>query len=509
MRYTPLRERTEKGLLVAKPHHLPPSAASLTASLRDLGYSLETAVADLIDNSISVEATEIDIFCDMSRNVPVLVIADNGRGMTEDEVIAALRHGATDPRRKRSPKDLGRFGLGLKTASFSQCRRLTVVSTVNGRHAGAEWNLDEVEERDDWFISVLEPDEITSQPYFETLGDPGTLVIWRDLDRLFEDETGRRRDEIVNEKLTIVERHLSLVFHRFLAGEVKGRRKLTIRINGHSITPFDPFCRKNAATQILPEETVWVDDVAISMQPYILPHHSRLSAPEYDYYQDRSDFISNQGAYVYRNGRLMAWGDWFRMIPKGEATKLARVQIDFPNSLDEAWTIDIKKSRARPPHAVRERLRQIIAKITARSVTVHRGRGEKLFQASEAPLWERYAGHSGIRFEINTDHPLVTSLDSKLPPEDADSLCVLLDSIAASLPVEMIYSDYSTHPREVRQAAVESDLTLTLDRLKSLKQVLYGDGPGDPDTFSQIIESTHLFDGQIELVKTFINEAFK
>jgi hypothetical protein len=491
---------------MARPHHLPPSAASLTASLRDLGYSLETAVADLIDNSISADATDIQIFCDMSRSAPVLVIADNGRGMTEAEVIAAMRHGATDPRKKRGSKDLGRFGLGLKTASFSQCRRLTVVSAQRGERAGAEWNLAQVEDDDDWVISVLDQEEIAAQPFFDTLGDTGTLVIWRDLDRLFEDETGQKRDEIVNEKLAVVERHLSLVFHRFLAGEVKGRKKLAIRINGHPVAPFDPFCRKNAATQILPEETVWVDDVAVTMQPYILPHHSRLTASEYDFYQDRSDFISNQGAYVYRNGRLMAWGDWFRLVPKGEATKLARVQIDFPNSLDEAWTIDIKKSRARPPHAVRERLRQIISQITARSVTVHRGRGQKLFQESQAPLWERYADHGGIRFAINAQHPLIASLGARLSAADAASLRVLLDSIAAALPVEMIYSDYSTHPREVSQAAVDQEQTM--DRLKSLKQVLYGDGPGDAKTFLQIVRSTRLFDGQIETAEKFIAEAF-
>lgn len=138
---------------MAKPYSLPPSAASLTASLRDLGYSLETAVADLIDNSISAEATEINVFCDLSRSAPVLVIVDNGRGLTGDDVIAAMRHGAIDPRKKRGPKDLGRFGLGLKTASFSQCRRLTVVSTVKGVHAGAEWNLDEVEKLDDWLLA--------------------------------------------------------------------------------------------------------------------------------------------------------------------------------------------------------------------------------------------------------------------------------------------------------------------------------------------------------------------
>ncbi|WP_097091743.1 ATP-binding protein [Novosphingobium sp. Chol11] len=491
---------------MARPHHLPPSAASLTASLRDLGYSLETAIADLIDNSISADATDIQIFCDLSRAAPVLVIADNGRGMTEAEVIAAMRHGATDPRKKRGPKDLGRFGLGLKTASFSQCRRLTVASTQRGERSGAEWNLAQVEDEDDWFIAVLDQEEIAAQPFFDTLGETGTLVIWRDLDRLFEDETGQKRDEIVNEKLAVVERHLSLVFHRFLAGEVKGRKRLAIRINGHPVAPFDPFCRKNAATQMLPEETVWVDDVAVVMQPYILPHHSRLTASEYDFYQDRSDFISNQGAYVYRNGRLMAWGDWFRLVPKGEATKLARVQIDFPNSLDEAWTIDIKKSRARPPHAVRERLRQIISQITARSVTVHRGRGQKLFQESQAPLWERYADHGGIRFAINAEHPLIASLGARLSAADAASLRVLLDSIAAALPVEMIYSDYSTHPREVSQATVDQEQTM--DRLKSLKQVLYGDGPGDPKTFLQIVRSTRLFDGQIETAEKFIAEAF-
>lgn len=492
---------------MSKPYPLPPSAASLTASLRDLGYSLETAVADLIDNSISADATEITVFCDLSRTAPVLVISDNGRGMTGEEVIAALRHGATDPRKKRGPKDLGRFGLGLKTASFSQCRRLTVVSAVKGVYAGAEWNLDEVEKNDDWIIAILDPDEITAQPYFEALGNTGTLVIWRDLDRLFEDESGRRRDEIVNEKLTIVERHLSLVFHRFLAGEVKGRRKLTIRINGHPIAPFDPFCRKNEATQILPEETVWVDDAAVTMQPYVLPHHSRLSPSEYDFYHDRSDFISNQGAYVYRNGRLMAWGDWFRMVPKGESTKLARVQIDFPNSLDEAWTIDIKKSRARPPHAVRERLRQIIAKIANRSVTVHRGRGQRLFHEDKAPLWERYTAHAGICYELNAEHPLVTSMIQTLAPEDEGSLRVLLQSIAASLPVEMIYSDYSTHPREMTRVAADADLTLK--RLTSLKQALYGNGPGDPEAFLHIAQSTRLFDGQIETVKNFIDESFK
>ena len=491
---------------MAREHRHPPSAACLSASMRDLGYSLETAIADLIDNSISAEANRIDIICDVSGDHPLVVILDNGKGMAEGELMAAMRHGTDNPRRHRAPRDLGRFGLGLKTASFSQCRSLTVVSTNDASICGAEWNLDRIDAADDWILSLLDETDIQALPYIDRLGKQGTAVIWQELDRLLEDEAGDRRQEIVNEKLEAVGRHLSLVFHRFLSGEVKGHSKIALTINGHPIAAFDPFCRKNPATQVLPEEIVRIGDAEVRLQPYVLPHHSRLSASEYDYYQDRSDFISNQGGYVYRNGRLMAWGDWFRLVPKGEATKLARVQIDFPNSLDEAWTIDIKKSRAGPPHAVRERLRQIIAKITTRSVTVHRGRGQRLFQETQAPFWEHYADHDGIRFAINEQHPIIAALARKLSPEDAGLLRTLLDSVAASLPVEMIYSDYSTRPREINQRSV--DESQTMERLRSLRQVLYGDGPGDAKAFLQIVRSTHLFDGQIELAEKFISEAF-
>ncbi len=490
---------------MARQYHLPPSAASLTASLRDLGYSLETAVADLIDNSISADATSIQIVCHASGSSPVLAITDNGRGMTEVELIAAMRHGAADPRKTRGLKDLGRFGLGLKTASFSQCRRLTVISSKNGSRSGVEWSLADVEKDDEWYVSILDHDEIEAQPLIEMLGETGTIVMWREMDRLFEDESGAKRDQIVSEKLAIVERHLALVFHRFLAGELKSFGRIHIRINGHVVEPFDPFCRKNAATQILPDETVWIGEVAVQMQPYILPHHSRLSASEYDFYQSRSDFISNQGAYVYRNGRLMAWGDWFRLVPKGEATKLARVQIDFPNNLDEVWTIDIKKSRARPPFAVLERLRQIIDRIASRSVTVHRGRGQRLFQEVSAPMWERYVDHSGIRYGVNIEHPLIVAIEKHLESEDRARFRLLINSIGSSVPVEMIYSDYSTSPREMAAPTEISDVE---NRLRQLKQILYGEGRGDPAEFKKIIRSTRMFESQLDAAEKFIAQEF-
>ncbi len=489
---------------MATPHRLPPSASSLSESMRDLGYSLATAIADIIDNSITADATEIDVFCDLTRESPTLTVIDNGHGMTADELLVAMKHGAINPKQERPPLDLGRFGLGLKTASFSQCRYLTVASSKEGVLCGAEWDLDIISREDEWLLSVLDEVEIKDLPYIGQLPETGTIVIWRKLDRLFEDQYGRKRDEIVNEKLDLVEKHLALVFHRFLSGEVKSRKKIAIRINGHLVAAFDPFCRKNKATRLLPEEIVRVDGHDVTIQPYILPHHSKLTAAEYNYYEDRSSFISNQGAYIYRNGRLMAWGDWFRLVPKGEATKLARVQIDFPNALDESWTIDIKKSRARPPHAVRERLKQIVSKITYNSTRIHRGRGQKLFEEISAPIWERYADKGKIRFDLNMEHPILLMLEKDMTEKQFRDLKNYLQSVSSSLPVEMIYSDYSSSPREIDQNPLEDGAVI--DRLQALKETLFNGGSPDADIFREVTASTRMFDKHQDTVEKFIEE---
>ena len=472
--------------------------------MRDLGYSLETAVADLLDNSISAEATIIQIFCDLTLDNPVLAVIDNGKGMNADEVVAAMRYGSSDPAEQRLPGDLGRFGLGLKTASLSQCRRLTVVSSQDNVLHSTEWDLNLIDEKDDWLISVLDEEEIRKLPFVEMLGKNGTLILWRDLDRLLEDVTGPKQHEVINEKLDALGKHLSLVFHRYLSGEIRGRKKLTVLVNGHNLEAFDPFCRSNSATQRLPEEIVRIDGARVKMQPYILPHHSKLSATEYDYYQSRSDFISNQGAYIYREGRLMAWGDWFRLIPKGENTKLARVQIDFPCKLDASWTIDIKKSRANPPLQVRNRLKQVIEKISERSTIVHRGRGKKLFDEIKTPVWERYADQGQIRYSLNRKHPLVLALEANLEDGTHYRLDILLEAIESSLPVEMIYSDCSTHLKDVQQSQVGEDKVI--HKLKALKSVLFDGKKVDAESFREVINSTRFFESHTDMVEQFIKE---
>lgn len=448
---------------------LTPHAASLSQSMRDIGYSLETAIADIIDNSIAAGAENIYLYFDVSQEDSnnYVAIIDDGSGMTEDELIEAMRPGSTNPREKRSADDLGRFGLGLKTASFSQCKALTVISLKDGVLFAAQWDLDLLSERNEWVVRILSVDDIDNLPYINHLEYQGTYILWQKLDRLLENNESDHTRNNTYEKFEAVESHLALVFHRYISSDYK-KRKLIIYINEHPIEAFDPFCITNKATQLLPEEVVRIDGHEVRIQPYILPHHSKLTKKEDEFYRSRSEYVSNQGAYVYRNGRLMTWGEWFRLTPKNEATKLARVRIDFPNALDDYWTIDIKKSRAHPPYQVRQKLRQIINRVTEQSQRVHIGRGNRLFEEQNMPLWIRFKDRSGIRYAINRDHPLIDSIENNLEQDNRKVFEAILSVIERSLPLEAIYADYSSSPQ-----LFEEKPQITYDELKEKLENLY------------------------------------
>ena len=484
---------------------LPPSA-SLTASMRNIGYSLETAVADLIDNSISADATDISVFCVVADDNPTFVIIDNSKGMRKQELTAAMRYGNRNATDNRAANSLGRFGLGMKTASFSQCRCLTVATRQNGKYLAAEWDLDRIDKKNRWLLKYLDKSEIMQLPFIEYLPVHGTIIVWRKPDRLFEGTSGQRRQDLVNGKLDVVRHHLSLVFHRFIAGEVKGRPRIKIRINGHELDSFDPFCRDHKTTQVLAEEIVQVRRSRVRIQPYILPHHSKLSQKEYEYYQDHSEFTANQGMYIYREGRLLSWGSWDRLIPKGETTKLCRVQIDFPNNLDHDWSIDIKKSRAALPPAVRDRMKQIIQKISGQGIKTHTRRTKKLSDNNQLLLWNRYPDNNHIYYAINQDHPLIQSMLHQSSGDITRKFRILLDAISSALPVEGIYIDYSRNTKRFKKYSfAKKDVQ---GHLKSLKSALDEDGTTDAKKFMEILDSTCLFDEYRDDITAFVREEF-
>eukprot|EP00920_Eleutheroschizon_duboscqi_P009426 GHVT01021781.1.p1 GENE.GHVT01021781.1~~GHVT01021781.1.p1 ORF type:complete len:288 (+),score=-7.50 GHVT01021781.1:563-1426(+) len=259
--------------------------------------------------------------------------------MTYDELIEAMRPGSKNPLDSRDENDLGRVGLGLKTASFSQCRKLTVVSSTNNKLSATKWDLDYVAQTEDWSLQILDDSELKDIYKINNLHSNGTLVLWEDNDRIIDNTIKTKIEDLIYGKINNLQKHLELVFHRYL----KGKDKVNIFINDTQLKPFDPFYSTHSATQELSEEKIKIDDKTIIIKPYILPHYTKMSSKDYEYYGGEGGYLKNQGFYVYRNKRLLISGTWFRLIPQSEMYKLARIQIDLPNSLDDIWKIDVKK----------------------------------------------------------------------------------------------------------------------------------------------------------------------
>ena len=408
--------------------------------MRDIGYSLPTAVADLIDNSLTAGARRIEILADTDSEVPAIGILDDGSGMSESELLEAMRPGTRSPLQGRSNTDLGRFGLGLKTASFSQGRRLTVVSRKNGATCSAVWDLDTVAKTDDWYVEI--PDDYTTIPWFNRLGSTGTLVIWQKLDRLVEPTSADRKG--LTSQIDSTASHVELVFHRFLARE-HGQKRIKMLLNGRELEPFDPFHLGHSATQRRQAEPFPLDGMIIRILAVTLPHHSKVTPTEWERYAGPEGYVRNQGFYLYRNRRLIVHGTWFGLARQSELTKLARVRIDIPSGLDTRWKVDVKKASAQPPGPVRKRLQKIIEQIGAPSKNAYTSRGKRLYIDDRLPVWVKTQKNNKIHYRLNAEHPVLSSFMKELSPAMAREFRVLAGLIDSSLPIDAIYADASSN----------------------------------------------------------------
>ena len=403
----------------ARETEIPPRASVLVESLRDIGYSLQAAVADVLDNSLTAGARNIELLAETHAEAPSIGILDDGTGMTRLELLEAMRPGSLSPLEERSEADLGRFGLGLKTASFSQCRRLTVLSRKNGVISAATWDLDIVADRDRWIVEL--PETTERIPWSERLNEDGTLVVWEKLDRLLGSDGPSNRQDLVRQ-LDETATHLEFVFHRFLSGREGRKGRVQISLNDRVLESFDPFHSHHPATQYHPEETFLLNGQEIRIRPVTLPHHDKVSQEDWKRYAGQEGYVKNQGFYLYRNRRLIVHGTWFVLARQAELTKLSRVLIDMPNSLDSAWKIDVKKAWAQPPTPVRERLRRIVERIGIPSRRTYTARGVRLTEDSRLPVWTRSQDKNRISYGLNAKHPLFSAFETRLDPETTDDL---------------------------------------------------------------------------------------
>lgn len=422
-----------------------PEAESLLQSARSFGYSVETAIADVIDNSVTANATRIKITFGIDLYSSFVRIEDNGKGMDEKELLNAMKIGSFSPLDNRHVNDLGRFGLGLKTASFSQCRRLTVKTrNKSGKEFIRCWDLDIIKEKQDWALLHNFADKKSEK----TIGDfsekgSGTIVLWEKLDRLVESDEFKSDKEHFYRKFENVRNHLGLIFHRFIED-----KQILISVFDDDLKPINPFhISDEYPSTELAEEQLSINKQSIIIQPFILPHESKLSVSERKNLEIIKGWTEHQGIYLYRNRRLIADGTWLDLdFRKKESQRLCRIRIDIPNTLDSEWQIDVKKASAKIPDAIRRRIKTICFTSIEKAVKVYTHRGAYLRRSGEKKeiiyLWKARQKQGKRFYELNKEHP-VYQLISEYLDKDAYIFRDYMKLVGESLPINFIVSDFS------------------------------------------------------------------
>lgn len=427
-----------------KAENAKPNPKSTINSYRSFGYNLSTAIADIVDNCISANSNMILIDYLWKGKDSFISILDNGKGMNLEELIIAMTPGSKDPEETRQENDLGRFGMGLKTASFSQCKRLTVVTKKEDFTTIKRcWDIDFINQEEEWTLL----DYVSDNTYLKKIDDlvSGTLIIWENLDRIVGDanEDNESVKNAFYQEMITVKEHLSLVFHKFIES-----KKIKIIYNTYEIEPWNPFLLNLSPKPEMGQTEVLLNNVEVTY--FILPHMSKISTEDYAKSGGPLGWYQQQGFYVYRGDRLLVSGDWLGIEKKREYSKLARVAINFLNTNDFDWNLDIKKSTATPPIEIRKELSRIAKIAVMKSARVYNWRGQKSISIEKVnlsfeSLWKDEINRDGIKkYKINKKHPIIKQL---LEVEKTNKLfSKAIKLLEENIPIEMILYNQNEDP---------------------------------------------------------------
>lgn len=476
----------------------PPRAGAMLEALRGLGYSTAAALADIIDNSISAGATEVRLDFHWDESQSRVSVTDDGRGMDDAELESALTLGDKSPLDDRDASDLGRFGMGLKTASFSQCRRLTVGSKAEGSPlACLRWDLDALAANPDGDWLLYEGTAPGSEKFIERLASMshGTVVLWETIDRIV---TQSYTVDNYNNMIDRVEAHLAMIFHRLLQGP---RAKIKIFINERAVSPWDPFMVGHVAKPFnSPVESKITDAGIIELECHVLPHKDRLTPAEFESGAGPEGWTAQQGFYVYRNKRLLVAGGWLglgqrRAWNRDEAIRLARIRLDIPNTADAAWKIDIRKSTARPPVSLRPWLTKYAEDTRNRARRVFAFRGSPMPGAGGAAIeqaWRVDHTTNGSRYRIDDRHPAIMAVlenaGIQLPMIKA-----MIRVIEETVPVQRIWLDTAENKETPRTGFAGEPPEAIVGVLKTLYQDMVGRRGLSPEAAKRTLMSTEPF----------------
>lgn len=430
----------------------PPTPSILLASLRNTGYTLKSAIADVIDNSITAQAQHISVQFrgNYGNNQSWIAICDDGEGMDEAKLRASMKFGSRDLSAARvGQHDLGRFGLGMKTASISQCRKVTVFSWKEDVCHAFYWDLDEISSG--WNLKGYNATEISEHSILKTilgaldfnLRPHGTIVLWEKLDRDSTSEDGN-----MAEAMSEVKEHIAEVFHRFMQKELDFPSTIHFDMNRGEIAPSPPFGPANHPNRyVLHGDSFNCEGHIVKYQPYILPRAICYESNA-DYLRNGGveGYQQNQGFYVYRNRRLIEKATWFRKRKKEYKTQLLRIQLDIPAELDELWGIDVRKSQTMPPNDLRRRIDSIVtaAMNEARSLWDSGQRNIHVASGHLEPAWSIQArGDNGAQYtyKINTNHEMYKTIAQALPDAARAIFSEYITLLGERFPYERYQSD--------------------------------------------------------------------
>lgn len=394
-----------------------PDPLRMVEGLRDTGYQFNTAVADVVDNSVAAEATYIEIRLSMDfRGNVRLAIFDNGIGMDKDGLVNAMKYGSKP---RPSPSSLGKFGLGLKTASTAFCRRLSVISRANKEESlmAATWDLDHIKSKNKWELIFGKPTEDQIKEFNEVLlNQRGTLVLWENVDRLLRAEKkaeNAKSRKALSKYSESLRKHLSTVFQRFLDETDTRAKNVKIILDGEQVAAWDPFCIPNSTVLSEKNIEVEIDDhtkAEFQIKAYVLPRKEE--------FQDKEDAKAaaitnaNQGIYIYRENRLIHGPDWLDMYSKEPHFSLLRVEFNFDYKLDEAFQIDIKKSQIILNEALYDFVLDFLTPPRREAEIVYR-RGTRANTAKIAKTAHDSSNRNISTKEGDIKKPIIESIDQK------------------------------------------------------------------------------------------------
>lgn len=462
-----------------------PNPEYLIKSIAEQGYSLETALADLIDNSISANADKVEILVNTNEEPFVLFLSDNGDGMSDSALKMNMKFPSNSPSNMRNMYDLGRFGLGMKTASFAQTRKFTVISREKGTkdYKARTWDVDYLTLEKKWKIIINSDDEInTILTKYRALSkgflkefegyEPNTIVVWQGLYKYenFIDEKNRKI-ALQTEINDVTNEHLSIVFHRFMESE---KTPLKIRVNNVIIEPFNPFPTDCLDFRSIPYKHKNLKNDTLKIEGFVLPSRSVNEAKqgESPWTTKNRSLMDMEGIYIYRSNRLIRFGGWNSIIKNSPKLQLARLMVEVGNNSDHLIHLNVAKSQIKIPFELRRAFFNYIDILTKEATKELYNTGNEDFSGKRNKysdqLFEKKTSSKGVHLKINLDFPILRELKSSLNKNQSSSLNILIKMIDIRInKIRQVYDENSFTGNIEEDNLSEQDLIAGINFLRS------------------------------------------